>query len=163
MTSDIEWTNELLNIAENKSYQDLLNWLGTTLENLNDSNTHSTFILNPFNDRISKVFVNINENKLERVHLQGDTFFLQFEYILGQTKEYKTTFNTYDAIDDEQFVFYPTKISRPLIGIDSWIDKGLKSQHHKEINFKNVSFYFDEKKVPILYRDGWHFVNPLKA
>jgi retron-type reverse transcriptase len=163
MTSDIEWTNELLHIAENKSYQELLDWIGTTLENLNDSNIHSTYILKPFNDRISKAFVNINDNKLERVYLQGDTFFLPFEYLLGETKEYKTTFNTYDAIDDEQFIFYPTKLARQLIGIDSWIDKGQQSLSHKEINFKNVSFYFDQAKVPIHYRDGWHFANPLKA
>lgn len=119
MISDIDWTTELLHIAENKSYQELLEWIGTTLENLNDSNTHSTFILKPFNDRISNVLVNINDNKLERVYVQGDPFFLPFEYLQGQTKEFKTTFNTYDAIDDEQFIFYPTKLVRQLNGIDS--------------------------------------------
>ena len=143
MTSDIDWTNELLQIAENKSRQELLDWVGTTLENLIDSKTQSTFVLKPFNDRILKVFVNINDNKLERIHIQGDAFFLPFGYIQGLTKEYKTTFNTYDAIDDEQFIFYPTNSPRPLIGIDSWVDKEFQSKFHKEINFKNVSFYFN--------------------
>lgn len=163
MTSDIEWTEEFLQIAENKTCQELKDWIGTTVENINDNSTHSTFILKPFNERISKVFVNSNDNKLERVNMQGDKFFLPFEYIMGLTKEYKTTFNTYDAIDDEQFIFYPTKLPRPLIGIDSWIDKEFQSNLHKEINFKNVSFYFNQSKVPIHYRDGWHFANPLKA
>lgn len=163
MTIDIDWTNDLLSFAENKHSQALLDWAGETLEHKKDSNTHSTFVLRPYNNRISKVFLNLNSNKLERIYIQGDAFFLPFNYILGIVNDYKTTFNTYDAIDDEQFIFYSPNITRPLIGVDSWIEKEQQSKPHKEISFRNISFYFDENKAPIHYRDGWHFANPLKV
>ena len=161
MISDTEWTTKLLYNAENKDLRNLVDWIGLKVETINDSENHLSFILKPYNDRISKIIVNVDNGKLERIFIPGDTFFLPFDYILGMTKEYKTTFNTYDAIDDGQFIFYPTKVLRPLIGINSWIEKAFQSQPHSKINFKNVRFYFDEKKVPIHYRDGWYFVTPL--
>jgi len=160
MTNDINWTTEMLNVAENKGYQDLINWVGTTLEIQETNSTHLTYLLTPSNDRISKAYVNIKDNVLYGIYLQGDAYFLPFEYLYGLTKEYKTTFNTYDPIDDEQFVFYPTKTFGKLNGIDSWIEKELQSLPHKEVTFKNVSFHFDKSEIPYHFRDGWHFINP---
>lgn len=162
MTSNIDWTNELLNLAENKNLQALLDWAGEIVEHKEDSDTHSTFVLRPYNNRISKIILNLDNSKLEKIYVHGDTFFLPFDYILGLINDYKTTFNTYDAIDDEQFIFYSPNITRPLIGVDSWIEKEQQLKPHKEISFRNVSFYFDETKIPIHYRDGWYFTNPLK-
>ena len=160
MTNDIDWTTEMLNVAENKSYQDLINWIGITLEIKENSSTHLTYVLTPLNTRISKVYVNIKNDILSGIYIQGDTYLLPFEYLHGLTKEYKTTFNTYDSIDDEQFVFYPTKTFKKLNGVDSWIVKELQSLPHNEVTFKNVSFYFDKTEIPYHFRDGWHFINP---
>jgi hypothetical protein len=160
MTNDIDWTTEMLTVAETKSYQDLITWIGTTLEIQEKNSTHLTYLLTPSNERISKAYVNIKDNVLYGIYLQGDNYFLPFEYLYGLSKEYKTAFNTYDSIDDEQFAFYPTNTFGKLNGIDSWIEKELQSLPHKEVTFKNVSFHFDKSEIPYHFRDGWHFINP---
>ena len=160
MTNDIDWTTEMLFIAENKSHQDLINWFGTILEIKENSSTHLTYVLTPSNTRISKAYINIKNDILSGIYIQGDTYLLPFEYLYGLIKEYKTTFNTYDPIDDEQFIFYPAKTFKRLTGVDSWIEKKLQSLPHTDITFKNVSFYFDKNEVPYHFRDGWLFINP---
>lgn len=160
MISDIDWTTEMLDLAETTTYQGLINWIGTTLEIQTNSSTHLTYFLTPFNDRISKAYVNIKDNVLYSIYLHGDTYFLPFEYLYGLTKEYKTAFNTYDSVDEEQFVFFPTKTFGKLNGIDSWIEKEFQTLPHNAVTFKNISFYFDKTEIPYHFRDGWHFINP---
>jgi hypothetical protein len=160
MINDIDWTTEMLDVAENKTYQDLINWIGNTLEIKENSSTHLTYVLTPKNLRISEAFVNIKNDNLTGIYIKGDTYFLPFKYLLGLSKEYKTTFNTYDPIDDEQFVFYPTKTFNKLNGVHSWIEKELQTLPHTEVTFKNVSFHFDKAEIPYHFRDGWHFINP---
>ena len=160
MTNDIDWTTEMLDVAENRTYQDLINWIGTTLELKENSSTHLTYVLTPANTRISKAYVNIKNDIISGIYIQGETYFLPFKYLYGLSKEYKTTFNIYDPIDDEQFVFYPTKTFKKLNGVDSWIEKGLQTLPHNELTFKYVSFYFDKTEIPYHFRDGWHFINP---
>lgn len=161
MTNDIDWTNEMLDVADNRTYQDLIHWIGTTLEIKENDNSYLTYVLTPLNSRISKAYVNIKNEILTRVYLRGDKYSLPFEYLYGLSKEYKTTFNTYDSIDDEQFIFYPTKTFNKLNGVDSWIEKELQTLPLSEVTFKNVSFYFDKAETPYHFRDGWHFINPV--
>jgi hypothetical protein len=80
--------------------------------------------------------------------------------LYGLSKGYKTTFNTYDPIDGEQFVFYPMRTFNKLNGVDSWIEKELQSLPHREVTFKKINFHFDKTEIPYHFRDGWHFINP---
>ena len=160
MTNDIDWTTDMLSVAEDKTYQDLITWIGTTSEIRENSSTHLTYVLTPSNPRIYIAYVNIKNDTLSGIYIEGNAYFLPFEYLYKLTKEYKTTFNTYDRIDDEQFIFYPANNFKKLNGVDSWIKKEFQSLPHSEIAFRNVSFYFDKNEIPHHFRDGWHFINP---
>ncbi|WP_250419089.1 hypothetical protein [Pontibacter deserti] len=97
--------------------------------------------------------------KLDSIGIEGNTFSLSFDFLRGLTEDYKRTFNTYDPILDEQYMFYPAKIEFPFVAIDSWIPEEEQKKDLENIRFKNVSFYFGKNKVPYHYRDGWILEN----
>jgi hypothetical protein len=155
MSFDIQWTNELFNNYRDKKSQDLIEWLGKISEEEKGQNGDRALFLLPHNDRIERIIVNLEDDQINRIRIEGNPFSLPFFYLQGLTKEYKSTFNTYDAIDDQQFFFYPSKHENSITAIDSWISIEQQNNNIEDINFQTINFYFSREEEPYHFRTGW--------
>ena len=162
MQPDIDWILELFDRLKEGDANGLENWLGIINEIQSPNKQTKTSFLTPNNLRLKRIILNYENGTLDRIALEGDTFALSFSFLLSLTEGYKRTFNTYDAIDDEQFMFYPGKPNIPIVAIESWIPPEKQTDNHRSIRFNDVYFHLNNKKVPYHFRDGWHLIVPPK-
>ncbi len=159
MNSDINWVKELIKVCESSTLEDVINWLGKVYETDVDHKNDPIYFLKPNNPRIERIVVNGENDKLSRVRLEGNEFFLSLEFLSSLAEGYKRAFNTYDPIYDEQYMFYPAKTEYPFIAVSSWIPEEEQKKRSENIKFKNVNIFFGKDQVPYRYRDGWILEN----
>jgi hypothetical protein len=159
---DIDWTLQLLDKLRQGDKGSLESWLGVTTETEVSNELDKNSFLTPNNSRLKRIILNYEDGKLDRIALEGDTFALPFSFLLSLTEEYKRTFNTYDPIDDEQFIFYPGKTDISIVAIESWIPLEKQTDNHISIQFNDIYFHLNVNKVPYHFRDGWHLIVPPK-
>ena len=158
MINDTKWTEELIENIKAKKFDELIQWIGNVnkIEEYQYQKDDFIYFINPHNLRINRIIINLVNGKIDRVGIESGLFKLPFNFIQDMFEEYKRTFNTYDAIEDEQFMFYPGKEKHKIVAIESWIPEEEQNVDHEKIEFKNISLYFSEDKIPYHYRDGWH-------
>ncbi|TXK46794.1 hypothetical protein FVR03_10215 [Pontibacter qinzhouensis] len=155
MNSDRDWVEELIGVCEKNTLDKVIEWLGQIIRTDTDHKKDPIYFLKPNNPRIERIIVNTQNEQLDRIGIEGNKFSLTFEFLSGLTDGYKRTFNTYDPIYDEQYMFYPTKKEFPFVAFDSWIPEEEQKKSLETIAFREVNFYFGKNKVPYHYRDGW--------
>ncbi|RYZ20702.1 MAG: hypothetical protein EOO16_15800 [Chitinophagaceae bacterium] len=159
MQEDLDWTLELLDNLKTKDSAALIAWLGV-VESEEDDGNQRAIAVKPSNPRLSRIVVILELGALERISLNGDAYGLPFGFLSAHAKGFKRTFNTYDPVDDEQFMFYPGWEGTPIVALESWIPPEEQTETYSSIRFRNIILHLNHRKVPYHFRDGWHLILP---
>ncbi|SFQ83434.1 hypothetical protein SAMN04515668_4965 [Hymenobacter arizonensis] len=157
MQNDSDWLQEQVRNWATLGLADLLTSLGTPVnKHAEDPELH---VLVPHNPRLHRVAVRTREGRVRLISLEGPPFAVPLPVVQAWTREYRRTINTYDAIDDEQFFFYPALPGLPFVAVESWVPPAERRADHQQVVFNELTFYcaVEPGHVPFHFRDGWHF------
>jgi len=156
--NDSDWLREQVQGWAILSLAELLSSLGTPVAgDAQDPNLH---VLVPHNPRLHRVVVRTHEGRVRVIGLDGPPFAVPLPVVVrAWTQGCWRTFNTYDAIYDEQFFFYPALPGLPFVAVESWVPPAQQRADEQQVELSELTFYCDVEpgQVPIHFRDGWHF------
>ncbi len=139
-----------------------MDWLGIAGETQLE-NERKTCFLTPNNTRLKRIILNYENEILSRIWMEGGEFALPFLFIAQFTDEYKRTFNYYDGLEEEQFMFYPGKTGQLITAIESWIPTEEQKKDLSEIRFSIIFFHLSKDKKPYHFKTGWHMITLPKS
>ncbi|WP_092679076.1 hypothetical protein [Hymenobacter arizonensis] len=157
MQNDSDWLRAQVRGWATLSLAELLSSLGTPVAG--DSPDPNLHVLVPHNPRLHRVTVYAREGRVRVIGLHGPPFAVPMPVVRAWTQGCWRTFNTYDAIYDEQFFCYPALLGLPFVAVESWVPPAQQRADEQQVLFSKLTFYcaIEPGHVPVHFRDGWHF------